>query len=176
MNLEQQLSNDVLAILQDLYGNDISEGQIQLQKTRKEFDGDITLVVFPFLKLSKKGPEQTGEEIGAQLVEKLELVTAFNCVKGFLNLEIADSHWIGQLESIANEQTYGSGGGANDTVMVEYSSPNTNKPLHLGHMRNIFLGHSVAKILEFHGKKVHHHARKESEHCMDPRSRRPSPS
>lgn len=156
MNLEQRLSNDVLAILQDLYGNDISEGQIQLQKTRKEFDGDITLVVFPFLKLSKKGPEQTGEEIGAQLVEKLELVTAFNCVKGFLNLEIADSHWIGQLESIANVQTYGSGGGANDTVMVEYSSPNTNKPLHLGHMRNIFLGHSVAKILEFHGKKVHH--------------------
>jgi arginyl-tRNA synthetase len=153
MSLESLLIPKIQKILSTLYSEAVDKKQIQLQKTRKEFVGDITLVVFPFLKVSKKGPEQTGEEIGKLIVEQVEEVTGFNTVKGFLNLEIVDSYWLDVLNSIDKDSAYGITTGDN-TLMVEFSSPNTNKPLHLGHLRNIFLGHSVSTILNSAGNKV----------------------
>jgi arginyl-tRNA synthetase len=153
MNLETTLTPSIHQLLQELYG-EINVSQVQLQKTRKDFEGDITLVVFPFLKQSKKGPEQTGEEIGAKLVEKLEIVTAFNTVKGFLNLSISDAYWLGSLAEIQKDENFGLDLSKQNLLMVEYSSPNTNKPLHLGHLRNNFLGHSVSRILEASGNEV----------------------
>lgn len=153
MNLAIELSQPILSCIEKLYGT-VNENQIQLQKTRKEFNGDITLVVFPFVKLAKKGPEQTGEEIGNLLVSEIDIVTGFNCVKGFLNLEIAESYWVKVLNQIIKEENFGNSTSALGRMMVEFSSPNTNKPLHLGHMRNIFLGHSVARILEIAGHAV----------------------
>ena len=152
--LESRLLKEVHTVLQDLYGQDISENNIQLQKTRKDFSGDITLVVFPLLRASKKGPEQTAQEIGEKLLH-LSLISDFNVVKGFLNLEIHDSYWINFLNDISKEGQFGvQPKGSQGKVMVEYSSPNTNKPLHLGHLRNNFLGNSISRILEANGKEV----------------------
>jgi len=133
----------------------IDENQIQLQKTRKEFEGDVTLVVFPFLRATKKGPEQSGEAIGEYLKSNSDLVIGYNVVKGFLNLEINSIYWSRFLNEICEIENFGFAAvNSKDRVMVEYSSPNTNKPLHLGHLRNNFLGNSVARILTANGHEV----------------------
>lgn len=137
-----------------LYNATANPGQLQIQATRKDFDGDRTLVVFPLLKLSKKAPEATGEEIGAWMVANVAEVTAFNVVKGFLNLSIGDAYWIGQLNTALAAEKFGWAEPSGKTMMLEYSSPNTNKPLHLGHVRNNLLGYSVSRILEANGHKV----------------------
>ena len=134
----------------------VDEQNIQFQKTRKEFDGDITLVVFPLLRASKKSPEQTAKEIGHYLKEKVAEVSDFNVVKGFLNLSIAKTYWYSHFKQAYSTSNYGIVEVAEDapTYLVEYSSPNTNKPLHLGHIRNILLGYSVAEIIKASGKNV----------------------
>ena len=153
MTLEQQLSVLVKAAVKALYNVDAEDGQIQLQKTRPEFEGNITLVVFPFVKLARKAPAQVAAEIGEELA-KSDLVAKYNAVQGFLNLVIDDAFWVKQLESIDAEANYGRQPDRNKLMMVEYSSPNTNKPLHLGHVRNNLLGYSIAKIQEANGWKV----------------------
>ncbi len=153
MTLEQQLSVLVKAAVKALYNVDADDSQIQLQKTRPEFEGNITLVVFPFVKLARKAPAQVAAEIGEELA-KSDLVAKYNAVQGFLNLVIDDAFWVKQLESIDAEANYGQQPDRNKLMMVEYSSPNTNKPLHLGHVRNNLLGYSIAKIQEANGWKV----------------------
>ena len=150
--LQQKLSNQVADILQELY--DLTDQPVELQPTRKEFEGDLTLVVFPYLKHTKKGPEPTAREIGEALQTRSELVSGYNVVKGFLNLNIADEHWLSVLSDVLANKHYGRAEADGETIMVEYSSPNTNKPLHLGHIRNNLLGYSVAEILKAAGKKV----------------------
>jgi len=137
-----------------LYNIDIAAGDINLQETRKEFEGQVTLVTFPFTKFSKKSPEQTGNEIGAYLLNELKVVSAFNVIKGFLNISIADDHWIDKLYTDILLDDFAVFKPAGKKVMVEYSSPNTNKPLHLGHIRNNLLGFSVAEILAAAGYEV----------------------
>ena len=153
MTLEQQLSQLVKAAVKSLYDIEATDAQIQLQKTRPEFEGNITLVVFPFVKLARKAPAQVAAEIGEELV-KSELVAKYNAVQGFLNLSIDDVFWVKQLEAIDADANYGQQPDRNQLMMVEYSSPNTNKPLHLGHVRNNLLGYSIAKIQEANGWKV----------------------
>ncbi len=150
--LQHTIAQAAQAALKDLYQLEIPAPE--LQQTRKEFEGDLTLVVFPYLKSSRKGPEQTGTEMGKYLVEKVNEISGYNVVKGFLNLHIADSFWLHQLQQIVSAENYGHQAPADDTIMVEYSSPNTNKPLHLGHIRNNLLGYSVAEMLKAAGKKV----------------------
>ena len=153
MTLEQQLSVLVKAAVKAVYNVDAEDSQIQLQKTRPEFEGNITLVVFPFVKIARKAPAQVAAEIGEELA-KSDLVAKYNAVQGFLNLVIDDAFWVKQLESIDAEANYGQQPDRNKLMMVEYSSPNTNKPLHLGHVRNNLLGYSIAKIQEANGWKV----------------------
>tara|TARA_B110000003_G_scaffold150939_1_gene151830 strand:+ start:99118 stop:100884 length:1767 start_codon:yes stop_codon:yes gene_type:complete len=152
--MEQLIGQHVIDAIVKLYG--IENVEIQLQKTRKEFQGDITLVVFPFLKASKKGPEQTANEIGEYLLKSCDSISAYNSVKGFLNLTIVDSFWMSQFISTFHNDHFGIIGDTKDaeTIVVEFCSPNTNKPLHLGHIRNNLLGYSVSKIIEASGKKV----------------------
>jgi arginyl-tRNA synthetase len=153
--LENLLSTAIKEAFVAVFETGIDEKQIQLQKTRKEFEGDVTLVVFPFLKVTKKGPEQSGEAIGEHLKSNSDLVIGYNVVKGFLNLEINSIYWSGFLNEIAEIENFGfEAVNSKDRVMVEYSSPNTNKPLHLGHLRNNFLGNSVARILKANGHEV----------------------
>jgi arginyl-tRNA synthetase len=156
MKIENLIFSAVSNALNKLYQFDPPAGSIQLQNTRKEFVGDITLVVFPFLKISRKGPEATAAEIGEYLLSEVSEVKSFNVVKGFLNIEINDAYWINQLQEAWNDQNFGRKKVADDAelVMVEYSSPNTNKPLHLGHIRNNLLGYSIAEILKANGFKV----------------------
>ncbi len=156
MNIELVLLEDVKNAVLKLYGQEINDNQIQLQNTRKEFEGDITLVVFPFLRISKKSPEKTSEDIGTFLKDTNKLVTEFNVVKGFLNLVIAQEYWLGAIESANSVDKFGiiEPTENSETVMVEYSSPNTNKPLHLGHIRNNLLGYSICRILQANGYKV----------------------
>ena len=139
-----------------LYGMDATEKMLQLQKTRSEFEGNLTLVVFPIVKAAKKSPEQTGQEIGEYLVQNCDAISKFNVVKGFLNLSIADSAWLTLLADIDADEHYGhrSVDENSPLVMIEYSSPNTNKPLHLGHVRNNLLGWSLAQIMQANGNKV----------------------
>jgi arginyl-tRNA synthetase len=139
--------------LQSLYS--LSVDTITLQPTRKEFKGAYTFVSFPYLRASKKGPEQTGEEVGKYLVDNSEIVAGFNVVKGFLNLEITDAAWVESFNNIIGTENFGFRSKDGSEMMVEYSSPNTNKPLHLGHLRNNFLGNSVSRILEANGTEVH---------------------
>ena len=150
--LKQNLELKVISALNTLYGLEVDK--VEFQQTRKEFEGDLTLVVFPYLRSSKKGPEQTAEELGNYLVENQEEVSSFNVVKGFLNLVIADSYWIDQLETIDHTENFGFAQSNGNCEMVEYSSPNTNKPLHLGHIRNNLLGYSVSELLKAAGNKV----------------------
>ena len=152
--ITQILSIEIVKALQELYS--AKDQNIQFQKTRKDFDGDITLVVFPLLRASKKGVEQTAEEIGNYLKEKVDVVSSFNVVKGFLNLEIAKSFWFNQFLEAYNTADYGvvKADAKAPTYLIEYSSPNTNKPLHLGHIRNNLLGYSVAEIIKASGKNV----------------------
>lgn len=157
MTLENILTKKVQEAVKNLYGIDVNEQQVQLQKTRPEFEGDITLVVFPFVKAARKAPAQVAMEIGETL--KGELVEKYNAVQGFLNLSIAQTYWLAQLQTIADTDNYGQQtrtkeDGSQPLMMVEYSSPNTNKPLHLGHVRNNLLGYSIAKIQEANGWKV----------------------
>ena len=156
MKIENILTDAIVKCIHALYGQEVAAGQVQLQKTKKEFEGHLTLVVFPFLRLSKKSPEQTGEEIGSYLLENEPAVAAFNAVKGFLNLTIASDCWIGLLNDIHADGRYGlaTPTEASPLVMIEYSSPNTNKPLHLGHVRNNLLGNALANILEANGNRV----------------------
>lgn len=154
MNLNELLVPEIAKTIEELYGQTVEESLIQLQKTRKEFDGDITLVTFPFTKLAGKSPEDAGKEIGEKLCESVDLITGHNVVKGFLNLVISDKHWLSVLEGITKNPEFGRNQEKKGRMMVEYASPNTNKPLHLGHLRNIFLGYSVAQILEADGHEV----------------------
>ncbi len=156
MNIEQEISSAALAAVKELYGVDAQPSMIQLQKTKPGFEGNLTLVVFPFLKLSHKKPQDTAAEIGEALVRLSATVAGYNAVGGFLNLVIAPEAWLGLLDTIDADPTYGMTKAGDDAplVMVEYSSPNTNKPLHLGHVRNNLLGWSLAKILEANGNKV----------------------
>ena len=156
MNIENQISGSVIDAIKELYGQDVPAKMVQLQKTRSDFEGNLTLVVFPFLKLSKKKPEDTAEEIGRCLENNCKAVARFNVVKGFLNLSIADAAWVELLNDINADDFYGEKKAAADAplVMIEYSSPNTNKPLHLGHVRNNLLGWSLAQIMEANGNKV----------------------
>lgn len=156
MNIEKEICSTVLAAVKELYGQDVPAGMVQLQKTKATFEGNLTLVVFPFLKISRKRPEETAQAIGEILVRDCKAVSAFNVVKGFLNLVIAPEAWIDLLNDINADEKYGETPVTPDSklVMIEYSSPNTNKPLHLGHVRNNLLGWSLAQIMEANGHKV----------------------
>ena len=156
MKIEDKLVASVLSGLKALYGQEVPEKMVQLQKTKKEFEGHLTLVVFPFLKMSKKGPEQTAQEIGEYLKANEPAVAAFNVIKGFLNLTIASATWIELLNEIQADEQYGlvQATETSPLVMIEYSSPNTNKPLHLGHVRNNLLGNALANIVAANGNKV----------------------
>ena len=156
MNIENQICSSAIAAIKELYGQDVPENMVQLQKTKSTFEGNLTLVVFPFLKISKKKPEDTAQEIGAYLAANCKAVSSFNVVKGFLNLVVAPAAWVGLLNDIHADEKFGEKTADENSplVMIEYSSPNTNKPLHLGHVRNNLLGWSLAKIMEANGNKV----------------------
>lgn len=156
MNIAGEISSSVIKAVKELYGADITENMVQLQKTKREFEGSLTLVVFPFLKISRQKPEATAEAIGNWLVKNCEHVERFNVVKGFLNLVLAQQSWIKLLNAISADEHYGERKAGADAplVMIEYSSPNTNKPLHLGHVRNNLLGWSLAQIMEANGNRV----------------------
>ena len=157
MNFELKIVEAVRAIVEELYGQPVPEKMVQLQQTRPEFEGQVTLVVFPFTKMSHKAPEATGQEIGEQLMQKLpDVVSRFNVMKGFLNLSIGSQQWIGILQEIYANPTYGFLPVTEESplVMIEYSSPNTNKPLHLGHVRNNLLGWALAQVMQANGNRV----------------------
>jgi arginyl-tRNA synthetase len=154
--MEERLISTVKEVIEGGFGTAIDASQVQLQKTRKEFEGDITLVVFPLTRITKLSPEETGNRIGSALVERLDEVEGFNVVKGFLNISFSAAYWAQQLSEMSAIGHYGflPKGAHSRNVMVEYSSPNTNKPLHLGHIRNNLLGWSVAEILKANGHEV----------------------
>ena len=157
MEIASKITTAVQAVIEELYGVQVPEKMVQLQETRAEFEGQLTLVVFPFLKMSKKAPEATAQEIGEQLVVKVpEVISKFNVIKGFLNLTINPAQWIELLESIQQNPTFGFTPVTEESplVMIEYSSPNTNKPLHLGHVRNNLLGWALANVMQANGNKV----------------------
>ena len=156
MKIEQQIQSAAIAAVKALYGQDVPEKMVQLQKTRSEFEGNLTLVVFPFVKMARKSPEQTAQELGEYLVQNCDAISKFNVVKGFLNLSIADQAWLTLLQDIDKDEHYGEKQATDESplVMIEYSSPNTNKPLHLGHVRNNLLGWSLAQIMQANGNKV----------------------
>ena len=156
MNIETLISQAAGEAVKALYGMEANEKMLQLQKTRSEFEGNLTLVVFPFVKAAKKSPEQTAQEIGQYLVDNCSAVEKFNVVKGFLNLSIGEGAWLQLLQAMDQDDRFGMKAANEDSplVMIEYSSPNTNKPLHLGHVRNNLLGWSLAQIMEANGNKV----------------------
>ena len=157
MKIANKIASAVKNGIQNLYGTDVPETTIQLQETRPEFEGQLTLVVFPFLKISKKKPEDTAQDLGAYLKNEIpEIIKDFNVIKGFLNLTIQPSQWIGQLLGIQQQEQYGFVPVTEKSplVMIEYSSPNTNKPLHLGHVRNNLLGWALANVMQANGNKV----------------------
>lgn len=150
-DLRVELQERIAATLRELYDIEV---QPELQATRKDFEGDLTLVVFPYLRQSRKGPEQTAQEIGEHLNKRVDLIASFNVVKGFLNFSIDRQYWIDRLVAIADQDDYGFVKDGKEKIVVEYSSPNTNKPLHLGHIRNNLLGYSVSQLLQATGKEV----------------------
>lgn len=156
MKIENQIASSVIASVKELYGQEVPMSMVQLQKTKSNFEGNLTLVVFPFLKISKQKPEDTAKAIGELLVRDCPAVASFNVVKGFLNLNIAKEAWVDLLNDIHADEKFGEKTVTEDSplVMIEYSSPNTNKPLHLGHVRNNLLGWSLAQIMEANGNKV----------------------
>lgn len=156
MKIENQIASSVIASVKELYGQDVPLSMVQLQKTKSNFEGNLTLVVFPFLKISRQKPEDTAQAIGELLVRDCSAVAGFNVVKGFLNLNIAKEAWVGLLNDIHADEKFGEKPVTDQSplVMIEYSSPNTNKPLHLGHVRNNLLGWSLAQIMEANGNKV----------------------
>ncbi len=153
MSIENQLLEVISGVVEGLYGA-VDKSLVQIQKTRKEFEGDFTLVVFPLLKTSRKSPDATATQIGESLVESSPIVKSFNVIKGFLNISLKESFWGERFNELAATEDFGQGAPTGRTVMVEYSSPNTNKPLHLGHIRNNLLGYSVASILQKAGNNV----------------------
>ena len=155
MFLEKKLQQVLAQSLKKLFDSEVDEESIKLQPTRKEFEGTHTFVAFPYLKFSRKSPEQTGQLIGEYLKDRTGLIENYNVVKGFLNLQISQKTWLELFQFIYESEDYGFSPPNGEEVMVEYSSPNTNKPLHLGHLRNNFLGYSVSRILEANGCKVH---------------------
>ncbi|MBO5888417.1 MAG: arginine--tRNA ligase [Bacteroidaceae bacterium] len=157
MKIEDRISEAVKAIVEELYGQPVTDKMVQLQQTRAEFEGQITLVVFPFTKMSRKAPDATAQEIGERLMAKLpEVISGYNAVKGFLNLSISSSQWISLLQEIQTNPKFGFKPVTDESplVMIEYSSPNTNKPLHLGHVRNNLLGWALAQVMEANGNRV----------------------
>ena len=156
MSIDNIISSAVAEALKSLYGADVDASTIVPQTTKKEFEGNLTIVVFPFLKMSKKAPEATAQEIGEYLASNCEAVKAFNVIKGFLNITIEPKFWLGVLRHIEDDADYGFKKATPDSqlVMIEYSSPNTNKPLHLGHVRNNLLGYSLSRIMAANGYKV----------------------
>lgn len=156
MNIEENISKAVVDAVKSLYGIEVAENGIQLQKTKSDFEGDITLVVFPFTKTARKQPEVIGNEIGQWLTENTDIVDKYNVIKGFLNLSISKDNWISTLNNIYNDKKYGTKEETPESLlmMIEYSSPNTNKPLHLGHVRNNLLGYSISQIQKANGWKV----------------------
>jgi arginyl-tRNA synthetase len=156
MTIEQQIINAALAAVKELYGQEVPEKMVQLQKTKKEFEGNLTLVVFPFLKISRKKPDETAREIGEYIKQNCEAIADFNAVGGFLNLVIDKKAWLALLNEMNLNEKFGEKPvtEASPLVMIEYSSPNTNKPLHLGHVRNNLLGWSLAQIMEANGNRV----------------------
>mgnify|MGYP000764566387 FL=1 len=156
MNIISEINKAAFEAVKALYGQDVPEKMVQVQKTKKEFEGSLTLVVFPFLKISKKKPEDTAAEIGEWMKQNCKAVADYNVVKGFLNIVIDTAAWIGMLNDINADEHYGEKQATEDSplVMIEYSSPNTNKPLHLGHVRNNLLGWSLAQIMAANGNKV----------------------
>ena len=156
MKIEDKLTASVINGVKELYGAEVPAKMVQLQKTKKEFEGHLTLVVFPFLKMSKKGPEQTAQEIGEYLKKNEPAIANYNVIKGFLNLTIASDVWIELLNRIHADAQWGIQKATEDAplVMIEYSSPNTNKPLHLGHVRNNLLGNALANVMAANGNKV----------------------
>ena len=156
MNIQTKLQHTIIDAIKSLYGADVTAAQITLQKTKKEFRGHYTLVTFPLLRISNKNPEQTAQEMGEYLAENSPMIAEFNVIKGFLNLTIASADWIQTLSEINEDENFGFVAITDDAplFMVEYSSPNTNKPLHLGHVRNNLLGHSLCEVLAANGKRV----------------------
>ena len=156
MTIEQQIITSAQAAVKELYGQEVPENLVQLQKTRSGFEGNLTLVVFPFLKISHKKPEDTAQDLGAYIKENCEAIADFNVVKGFLNLVIDKKAWLSLLNEMNQNEKFGEKRVTENSplVMIEYSSPNTNKPLHLGHVRNNLLGWSLAQIMEANGNKV----------------------
>lgn len=154
MSIERNIITETVNAVKNLYNQDLPENQVNLQDTRTEFEGQVTLVVFPVVRFSKKSPEATANDLGEYLVEHIEEVTAFNVIKGFLNLSIADAYWLNLLNTDLLDPSFGHFKANGNKVMVEYSSPNTNKPLHLGHVRNNLLGYSVAELLKANGHEV----------------------
>jgi arginyl-tRNA synthetase len=156
MNFEQVIKEKALEAINHLYNTQIEEDQVQVQNTRKDFNGDYTIVTFPLLRYSKKSPEITAEELGRYLIEHIEEVVDFNVIKGFLNIDLGQNYWISEFKKSYTTNNFGilSADANSKTVLVEYSSPNTNKPLHLGHIRNNLIGYSISKILGATGKKV----------------------
>ena len=156
MNIHKEITTATLKVVKELYGAELPEKMVQLQNTKEGFEGNLTLVVFPFLKISKKKPEDTAQEIGERLIQETSVVAAFNVVKGFLNLVVSQEAWIALLNDINADADFGYKKATEDSplVMIEYSSPNTNKPLHLGHVRNNLLGWSLAQIMQANGNRV----------------------
>ncbi len=156
MKIETLIAQKAVIAIKELYGQEIDAATVQVQKTKREFEGHLTIVVFPYLKMSRKGPEQTATEIGTWLRENVEEISSYNVIKGFLNLVISSSVWVDMLNGINADENYGFRSATDDSplVMIEYSSPNTNKPLHLGHVRNNLLGGALANIMAANGYKV----------------------
>ncbi len=156
MNIEHFLSETISASVNELFGLTTSPEDVILQKTKKEFEGDFTLVTFPYVKAAKLSPEQTGEKIGESIRQRNSAIKGFNTVKGFLNISLSSTFWIKEFDSFSRDVAYGTkpAGSSGQQIMLEYSSPNTNKPLHLGHVRNNLLGFAVAKVLETQGHRV----------------------
>lgn len=156
MNIEAIIQEAAVKALKELYGAEVNESQVQVQNTRKDVEGDVTIVVFPFLRFSKKAPEQTAEDLGNYLQQNVEVIDSFNVLKGFLNLVVSKDYWLGILSEAFGNEKYGTVEPTDDSnlVMVEYSSPNTNKPLHLGHIRNNLLGYSISEIAKANGNRV----------------------
>jgi arginyl-tRNA synthetase len=156
MSIEASITQAVIKAVKELYGADTDAGAVQLQKTKKEFEGDLTLVVFPFAKAARKSPEQAAGEMGAYLSTHEPLITSYNVIKGFLNLSIAQNYWLQTLAGIDGAEAFGTVAATESSplVMIEYSSPNTNKPLHLGHIRNNLLGYSLGEIVKANGRKL----------------------
>ena len=155
MNIELALAEELKNVLHELYQIDIQADASLVQPTRKEFEGDLTIVVFPYVKLARKAPDKVAKEIGDRLCERMDALTGYNVVKGYLNLSVADGYWLERLREGFADERYGLFAQREEApVLIEYSSPNTNKPLHLGHVRNNLLGHSVSQILMACGHPV----------------------